>query len=83
MEDWNGEKEKDRSFRRSVRPPCTDFIESWIEVNRLERDDRWVWPLGVEADRQIELGSGLTSDESLRHCTSGKAGPSRAWLEAR
>src|SRR5881409_2801041 len=49
----------------------------------LHRDDREMSPLGVEANRQIELGSGLTADKSLRFCAARPTGPSRAWLETR
>src|SRR6266581_1575857 len=49
----------------------------------LERDDREVPPLGVEANRQIEPDSGLTADESLGRRASRFSWPSRAWLDAR
>jgi hypothetical protein len=40
-------------------------------------------PLGVEANEEIELGSGLAPDKSLRRGARRPAGPSRAWLETR
>jgi len=40
-------------------------------------------PLGVEANRQIELGSRLTADESQWCGTPGSSWPSRAGLKAR
>jgi hypothetical protein len=49
----------------------------------LERNDREMSPLGVEANGEIELGSGLTPDKSLRCGARRPAGPSRAGFKTR
>jgi hypothetical protein len=49
----------------------------------LERNDREMSPLGVEVNAEIELDSGLTSDEGLRGSAWGSPRPSVAGFEAR